>query len=381
MAGDLERDHPRPPGRPKPQLAVIRTDSRVVESNAGAGEARNGSGPATDPANGVQDRWASRCLLAWIVRTAIFLVPLAASVTIVIIAARVVPKPPNLVGTVIWWFGITAAATLALRFTERALRRFLPVVAFLRLSLVFPDKAPSRFRMAIRSGTVKQLQRRYEGHDLASTPQTAAETLLTLSAQLNVHDRLTRGHSERVRAYSALIAQEMGVARHQRDLLQWAALLHDIGKLDIPANILNKKGAPTANEWMILKGHPAKAKEHLEPLSGWLGEWRHAATQHHERWEGGGYPRGLRGGEISLAGRIVAVADAYDTITSVRSYKAAPTAEEGRAEIARSAGTHFDPAVVKAFLAVSGAHLQKVLGPMSWLLQAPILAGAPTAAV
>jgi hypothetical protein len=202
-----------------------------------------------------------------------------------------------------------------------------------------------------------------------------------LAATLGNHDRLTRGHSERVRAYTNMIAQEMKLGAEEQDLLHWSALLHDIGKLEVPAEILNKSGRPDEAEWKILQGHPAAAAHYLEPLGDWLGEWRNAATEHHERWDGGGYPLGLRGEEITLAGRIVAVADAYDTITSVRSYKKAMSAADARAEIARCAGTQFDPAVVRSFLAVSVGDLRRVMGPVSWLAQLPILATAPTASI
>ncbi len=306
---------------------------------------------------------------------------MAVSVVLATAASRMITKPHQTAGAVAWWVGILVLATVAVRLTERALRRFLPVVALLKLSLVFPDHAPSRFRMAIRSGTVRQLQKRYDTETLSETPQNAAESLLMLTGQLSNHDRLTRGHSERVRAYSDLIAEELELSREDRDLLHWAALLHDIGKLDVPADILNKPSRPTEAEWELLKGHPGAAAQRLAPLSGWLGDWRFAATQHHERWEGGGYPQGLVGADISLAGRIVAVADAFETITAARSYKEASSREEGRAEIARCAGTHFDPAVVKAFLNVSLGRLRSVAGPLSWIMNAPILAAVPTAAI
>ena len=118
----------------------------------------------------------------------------------------------------------------------------------------------------------------------------------------------------------------------------------------------------------------------LEPLRPWLGEWADAASQHHERWDGKGYPFGLAGEQISLSGRIVAVADAFDVMTSVRSYKKAMTPEAARAELLRCAGTQFDANVVRAFLNISVGKLRLVMGPLSWLAQAPALGNVPIGA-
>ena len=109
----------------------------------------------------------------------------------------------------------------------------------------------------------------------------------------------------------------------------------------------------------------------------WLGGWTDAVGYHHERWDGKGYPRGLSGEEIPLAGRIVAVADVFDVITSARSYKEAGSANAGRAEIARCAGTQFDPRVVRAFLNVSLGRMRLVMGPLSWLAHTPVLGRLP----
>ena len=123
--------------------------------------------------------------------------------------------------------------------------------------------------------------------------------------------------------------------------------------------------------------HPVFGAEFVDPLREWLGEWATAVTQHHERWDGKGYPAGLAGEEISFPGRIVAVADVFDVITSARSYKEASGAVAGREEIARCAGTQFDPRVVRALLSVSIGRLRFAMGPLSWLANAPILGRIP----
>src|SRR5262249_14858284 len=152
---------------------------------------------------------------------------------------------------------------------------------------------------------------------------------------------------ERVRAYSDLIGQQLGLDAESANKLHWAALLHDVGKLDVPAEILNKKGRLNQEEWAIIRTHPASSDRWLRRLHAWLGAWALAATQHHERYDGDGYPLGLRGDEISLAGRIVAVADAFDVMTAARSYKKPFPAAQARTELANNAGTQFDPMIVR----------------------------------
>ena len=259
-------------------------------------------------------------------------------------------------------------------------RRLLPLAALYKVSLLFPDHAPSRFRTAMRTNTVGSLEERIaqaRAGGQEATPVEAAEQLLGFVAELNVHDRLTRGHSERVRAYAQMIGQELRLGKRQVDLLNWAALLHDVGKLRVPSEILTSTGRPTDEEWEILRDHPLFGEELVAPLRSWLGEWADAVGDHHEHWDGTGYPRGKTGSEIALAGRIVAVADVYDVITSARSYKPAFSAAEGRDEIARCAGTQFDPRIVRAFLSIGLGRLRLAMGPLSWLAHAPMLGRLP----
>ena len=320
-------------------------------------------------------------MLGRLLRLFVVLAPIAVSVGFVAVASRVVRRPEQWYGLVCWWVGLTLAATLVLLATERVLRRALPLVALFRLSLVFPDHAPSRFKVAMRTNTLRQLQRSLEAGELDQADfQEAAERLVALAGALNAHDRMTRGHTERVRAYTLMIGEELHLPKDDLDRLHWAGLVHDIGKLEVPPSILNKQGRPDDDEWAILKGHPAAAIPMLDPLRPWLGEWADAASQHHERWDGEGYPLGLAGEAISLSGRIVAVADAFDVMTSVRSYKKAMTPEAAREELARCAGTQFDPNVVRAFLNISVGKLRLVMGPLSWLAQAPVLGNIPLGA-
>ena len=330
------------------------------------------------------NRWADRPVLAITLKAMVLLTPIVLSVVFVAIVSRLVPRPAGWFGVALWWVGLTLASTVVLAATERVMRKVMPLVALFNLSLVFPDHAPSRFKVALRTNTLRQLERALEAGEVDQPDfQEAAERLVSLAGALNNHDRKTRGHTERVRAYTLMIGEELHLPKGDLDKLHWAGLVHDIGKLEVPPEILNKTGRPDDDEWEILKQHPAAAVPLLEPLRPWLGEWADAASQHHERWDGKGYPLGLAGEQISLSGRIVAVADAYDVMTSVRSYKKAMSPQAARAELLRCAGTQFDADVVRAFLNISVGKLRLVMGPLSWIAQAPVLGNIPlgTAAV
>ena len=189
-----------------------------------------------------------------------------------------------------------------------------------------------------------------EAQPLSGSLNDAAISAVEMIVSLTHHERRTRGHTERVRAYGEMLAKEMGVEGEELDRLRWGLLLHDIGKLSVPREILDKSSELDAEEWEILRGHPAAGAVMVEALREWLGDHVDAAGQHHERWDGNGYPLGLSGKDISLAGRICAVADAYDVITSRRSYKDPLPAEHAREELVECAGKHFDPVLVRAFL-------------------------------
>ncbi len=321
--------------------------------------------------------WHSRPGIARALRIGIVVAPILITIVLVTIVSRGFPRPDDLMQAIGWWIAISVFATLLLAMVDRLFRRLLPIAALFKISLVFPDSAPSRFSTALRVGTVKQLKRKMAAGELeASTPQEAAEQLIGIAAALNAHDRLTRGHTERVRAYSVMIGEEMGLDDHEVELLNWSGLIHDVGKLHVPTEILNKPGRPDDEEWEVLKQHPRHGGELIEPLRDFLGDFAESATQHHEKFDGTGYPLGLAGEEITLAGRIVAVADAYDVMTSTRSYKKPMSAEAAREELAKNSGTQFDPEVVRAFLNIALGHLRLVAGPLAGLAQLPL----PTAA-
>jgi len=315
------------------------------------------------------------------VRYATVATPVAASVLAAFLLGRLVPVPDSGAGLVGWWLVILAVSTLVLLGVDRMARRLLPLAVLLNLSMVFPDKAPDRFWVAFRAGAIGNLQQRLvdaETHGSGDAPAKAAANIITLVAAITAHDRRTRGHSERVRAFNDLIAEEMRLPEPDRERLRWAALLHDVGKIDTPVSILNKPGPPTADEWRKLHCHPEDGARITAQLHEWLGPWATAIEQHHERWDGTGYPNGLAGTDIGLGARIVAIADAYEVMTSPRPYRRAMSARSAREELARgAAGTQFDPAVVRAFLTISLGRLRKIVGPITWLFQFPLLASSP----
>ncbi|HEY5456427.1 MAG TPA: HD domain-containing phosphohydrolase, partial [Acidothermaceae bacterium] len=158
----------------------------------------------------------------------------------------------------------------------------------------------------------------------------------------------------------------------------WAALLHDIGKLRVPKTTLNKPAKLSPAEWETIRQHPLAGADLAAALLPWLGEWGKAIAEHHERFDGTGYPLGLAGRDISVAGRIVAVADSFEVMTASRAYKKAMTRGTALAEMVRCSGTQFDPDIVRALLEVSAPRLRWAMGPTSWLVGTPLLGSAPS---
>jgi hypothetical protein len=201
----------------------------------------------------------------------------------------------------------------------------------------------------------------------------APQTVLELVAALSVHDRATRGHSERVRVFTDMIADELKLPEADKDRLRWSALLHDVGKLNVSPSLLKKPGPPTAAEWAELERHPEDGRRLVAPIAPWLGVWALAVDHHHERYDGAGYPNRLQGSDISQAGRIVAVADSYETMTAARPYKRPLSPKAARNELVACSGAQFDPTVVRAFLNVSLGRLWRTIGISAVISQIPLL--------
>jgi HD-GYP domain-containing protein (c-di-GMP phosphodiesterase class II) len=176
----------------------------------------------------------------------------------------------------------------------------------------------------------------------------------SLTLALDARDPYTAGHSERVGRYAVWIAKKMGLSEGECRELERAALMHDIGKIAVPDNILGKPGGLTNYEFGIMKMHPvnaAKILSKMEPRRQ-MATAQEVSRYHHEKVNGMGYPDGLKGEEIPLFARIAAVADAFDAITTDRPYKQARTFKEGVDELIRCKGTHFDQVAVDAFTQV-----------------------------
>ena len=177
-------------------------------------------------------------------------------------------------------------------------------------------------------------------------------TLRALAAALEARDVETKGHSDRVVAYCLRLGKELGVMDSDLITLEHGALLHDIGKIGVPDAILLKRGSLTEEEWHHMRRHVEYGAQILDGIDFLEGATKIVA-QHHERYDGSGYPTGLEGDFICVGARIFAVADAVDAITSDRPYRAARPFDAAADELTRCIGTHFDPAIVKAFTTVS----------------------------
>jgi hypothetical protein len=354
-----------------------------VAGNDRGGSAKQPDADAT-PLPAVRDEeagqpdgmWRPRRLAAFAVRA----VAIGGPILIGTLTARLVSQLFD-VHASIWLVSMVAlgSAIGVATVLARIGARLLPLAVLLRMTMLFPDQAPNRIKVARRATSRDELARRLAHPD--SDVREAATTLLALVIALGRHDRKTRGHSERVRRYCDLIGTGLGLTESERGRLRWAALLHDIGKLEVAGAVLNKPGKLTSTEWESVRTHPDAGAKLVAPLAEWLGPWFAGIGQHHEHFDGSGYPKGLAGEHISVAGRAVAVADAFATMTTARSYKSPVTAVAARAELARCAGTHFDPNMVRAFLTIALPRLLWAMGPVSFLVNVPFLRWIPASSV
>ncbi|MBT2506289.1 HD-GYP domain-containing protein [Streptomyces sp. ISL-98] len=180
-------------------------------------------------------------------------------------------------------------------------------------------------------------------------------TIRALVQAVDIKDRYTRGHSERVGRASVMIARELGMDEDRIEVLRFAGILHDVGKLGVPTRLLRKDGPLTPEERRVIELHPEYGHEMVRGI-GFLGEARSAILHHHERLDGSGYPYGLAGTQIPEFARVVAVADAFDAMTSNRSYQRARPVGTAVEELDRCAGTQFDPVMVAALIRALDRH-------------------------
>jgi len=183
---------------------------------------------------------------------------------------------------------------------------------------------------------------------LDSLEEAYRATLKALTTALETRDQETHGHSERVVSYSLRLGREYGLNREQMKALEFGSLLHDIGKIGVPDSILRKPAKLTEDEWVLMREHPLHGQQILRGIEFLQGAAR-VVAQHHEQWDGSGYPLGLHEEDIDLNARIFAVADAFDAITSDRVYRKGKSYEAAAKELDDWAGRQFDPKVVAAF--------------------------------
>ncbi|MBB6015147.1 HD-GYP domain-containing protein [Deinococcus radiopugnans] len=202
------------------------------------------------------------------------------------------------------------------------------------------------------AGTIAGLAGRLAADEQASAAREAA--LRAMGLALEVRDGETKGHTDRVTALALRLARALCWSPSQTRALRWGAYLHDIGKIAIPDAVLLKRGPLDGAEWQVMRSHAGEGVRFAKAL-GFLPQTAlDVVTDHHERWDGQGYPAGKAGQAISLAGRLFALCDVYDALTSERPYKVAWTSQAALAEIEAQAGRHFDPELTRLFLQVMG---------------------------
>jgi putative nucleotidyltransferase with HDIG domain len=186
--------------------------------------------------------------------------------------------------------------------------------------------------------------------------KSGLSAVYALSAAVDARDHYTYGHSRRVNTYAVALAEAIGLSPDEVSRVSTAALLHDIGKIGVPDKILNKKGKLDDEEWKAIKSHPRLGANIVGNVPS-LASCMSGILYHHERWDGTGYPEGLRGEVIPLASRILAVADAFAAMTSPRPYREALEEDQVLAQLRREAGKQFDPTLVEAFIGLIEAGL------------------------
>jgi HD domain len=184
----------------------------------------------------------------------------------------------------------------------------------------------------------------------AAQQRAYESTVSALCQAVETKDFYTRGHSERVSRGSVMISREIGMRVERVEAIRYAGMLHDVGKLGVPTSVLQKNGSLTDDEYAAIQLHPMRGLDIVREI-GFLDEALAGIMHHHERIDGRGYPMGLAGDEIPEFARVLAVADAFDAMTSTRSYRGARPVPEAVAELRKWAGTQFDPAFVDAFIA------------------------------
>ncbi len=254
------------------------------------------------------------------------------------------------VGAVVVWRDMAAidAALMRIQVTLAAIIAFAAAFLWLVLRGVY---ARSSKRIVAQAGALEDA--------LALRERTYDATLTALTSALDFRDNETSGHSDRVVAYMELLLEQMNIRSAELATLRRGALLHDVGKIGVPDNVLRKPTALSEKEWAVMKRHPEFGAQIISGIP-FLEDVARIVRHHHERWDGMGYPNGLKGDHIPLGARIFAVGDSFDAMTSDRPYRRGLLIDAAREEIRRCGGSQFDPAVVTAFLSIPVARLAAI---------------------
>lgn len=224
----------------------------------------------------------------------------------------------------------------------------------------------SDFRAAGGGSEVRRIEETFRALTISleesqrARERSYVEAMGAIVTAADARDHETSGHSFRVSLYAIALAKALGIHGDELKAVEWGALLHDVGKMVVPDEILRKMGPLTEDEWHIMKQHPTWGFDMLAEVS-FLQAWAiDIIYSHHERWDGKGYPRGIAGETIPLAARIFAVVDTYDAITSDRPYRRARSHQVALTELERVAGQQLDPQIVEAFAALSEVELRRL---------------------
>jgi HD domain len=281
------------------------------------------------------------------------------------------PRPDDF-PAIVWPFAVAAATHVVVnlglmwgvleltRHEGRARRRFklessLPLLlasdlAYAALGLVIAALWTVMGPFAAALVLVPLFVARWAMGQFAEQQRAYAATMAALCQAVETKDFYTRGHSERVARGSGMIARQIGMRADRAEAITFAGMLHDVGKLGVPTKVLQKTGPLTEEEFAAIQLHPMRGLEIVREI-GFLNEALAGIMHHHEKIDGTGYPMGFAGDEIPEFARIIAVADAFDSMTSTRSYREARRMSEAIEELRKGAGSQFDPALVEAFIA------------------------------
>jgi putative nucleotidyltransferase with HDIG domain len=278
------------------------------------------------------------------------------------------PELARVIGWNLLFIGLSAgilaagAAFWVVRRITLPLRRLARTMSDMALS----GQLQSEFESAGGGGEVQLIEETFRGlmvsleESQRARERSYVEAVGAVVTAADARDHETTGHSFRVALYAVALAKAMGLHGEQLKAIEWGALLHDVGKMVVPDEILRKMGPLTDEEWHIMKQHPTWGFDMLAEVSFLQQASLEIIYSHHERWDGKGYPRGLAGEAIPLAARIFAVVDTYDAITSDRPYRRARSHSVALAELQRVSGQQLDPAMVDHFAKVPEVDLRRL---------------------